>query len=384
MAKKDYYEVLGLDKSADEREIKRSYRKLALKFHPDKNKNSKAAEEKFKEASEAYEVLSNKSKKIRYDQFGHAGMDGAFGHSGGFKWSDFSHSGDFSDIFGGGNFSSIFEDFFGGSRQKSQRRVNKGEDLQVRVSLKLKEVALGVEKKIRIKIKSTCKQCKGSGSADGKKTVCSQCKGAGKVHQIQNSLFGQMQTVVRCPSCGGSGQKITNLCQKCSGTGRVESKKVVSVIIPAGVEHGQYIRLEGQGNASIGGGVPGDIIVLIEESGESIFARDQEHLYLEYPINVSKAVLGGVLILETIYGKKVKVKLDPGTCSGKILRVRGQGLSVVNRGYRGDLFLKILVKIPTKLGRDEKKLYEKLVKFDEKRDLKPCKNFVDKVKNFFD
>jgi len=381
MSKRDYYQVLGLEKSASATEIKKAYRKLAMKFHPDKNQGDKAAEEKFKEASEAYEVLSDANKKSRYDQFGHEGMSGAFGHQGGFRWSDFSHGGDFSDIFESDGFSSFFGNMFGG--RGSGRRQNRGEDLQIRVSLTLLEIAKGCQKKIKLKAKDTCEKCGGSGAADGKKEVCSQCGGMGQVRQVQNSFFGRRQVVVECPACGGSGQKIKNICKSCGGSGRVEKQKTVMVSIPAGVEEGQYLRLDSQGNVAPNGGTKGDLIVVISEKEHPIFARDAENLYVDYPISVSTAVLGGDVIIESIYGSKLKLKVRGGTESGKVLRVKGQGLPVVNRGYNGDLFVRILVAIPDKLGKDEKKLYEKLAKFDAKRDLNPKRTFLDKMKDFF-
>ncbi len=381
MSKRDYYQVLGVDKSASAAEIKKAYRKLAMKFHPDKNQGDKAAEEKFKEASEAYEVLSDESKKSRYDQFGHAGMSGAFGHQGGFRWSDFTHGGDFSDVFESEGFSSFFGNIFGGRR--SSRRANRGEDLQIKVSLSLQEIAEGCQKKIKLKVKEACPKCGGSGAADGKKEVCSQCGGTGQVRQVQNSLFGRMQTVVECPSCGGSGQKIKNVCKSCGGSGRLEKQKTVMVKIPAGVEEGQYLRLESQGNVAVNGGQRGDLIVVISEKEHPLFARDAENLYVDYPISVSTAVLGGQVIIDSIYGGKLKLKVAPGTESGKVLRVKGQGLPVVNRGYKGDLFVRISVAIPEKLSKDEKKLYEKLANFDAKRELNPKRTFLDKMRNFF-
>ncbi len=382
MSKRDYYQVLGIDKSASAAEIKKAYRKLAMKFHPDKNQGNKEAEEKFKEASEAYEVLSDANKKSRYDQFGHAGMSGAFGHQGGFRWSDFTHGSDFSDVFEGEGFSSFFGNIFGGGR-RGGRRSKRGEDLQVKVSLSLLEIAKGCEKKIKLKVKEDCQKCGGTGAADGKKEVCSQCGGTGQVRQVQNSLFGRMQTVVECPGCGGTGQKIKNVCKSCGGSGREEKQKTVVVKIPAGVEEGQYLRLDGQGNVAQGGGTRGDLIVVISEKEHPLFARDAENLYVDYPISVSMAVLGGDVVIESIYGGKIKLKVAPGTASGKVLRVKGQGLPVVNRGYKGDMFVRISVAIPEKLSKDERKLYEKLAKFDAGRELNPKRTFLDKMREFF-
>ncbi len=382
MSKRDYYEVLGLAKSASAAEIKKSYRKLAMKFHPDKNQGDKVAEEKFKEASEAYEVLSDTNKRSRYDQFGHAGMSGAFGHQGGFRWSDFTHGGDFSDVFEGEGFSSFFGNMFGGGR-RSGRRSNRGEDLQIKVSLTLLEIAKGCEKKIKLKVKEACQKCGGTGAADGKKEVCQQCGGTGQVRQVQNSLFGRMQTVVECPGCAGTGQKIKNVCKSCGGSGREEKQKTVVVKIPAGVEEGQYLRLDGQGNVAQGGGAKGDLIVVISEKEHPLFAREAENLYVDYPISVPMAVLGGEVMIDSIYGGRLKLKVLPGTESGKVLRVKGQGLPVVNRGYKGDMFVQISVAIPDKLGKEEKKLYEKLAKFDSEKELNPRRSFLDKMKEFF-
>ncbi|OPX29247.1 MAG: molecular chaperone DnaJ [Candidatus Cloacimonas sp. 4484_143] len=385
MAKRDYYEVLGVDKNASESEIKKAYRKLAMKFHPDKNKNNKEAEEKFKEASEAYEVLSDPSKKQRYDQFGHAGMEGAFGGSG-FTWDNFTHASDFSDIFGGGGLGSIFEHLFGGSfgggGGRDSRSSNRGEDLQISLSLSLEEIAKGVDKKIKINVKDTCESCKGTGSADGDSSTCSQCHGSGQVRQIQRSLFGQMQTVVTCPSCNGSGKIIKNKCTKCRGEGRESKTKTISINIPAGVAEGQYIRLRGQGNKGKRGGANGDILVLIHEKEHNIFERRDADLICEFPISFSQAALGTEIMCPTLNGK-AKMKIPAGTQSGKVFRLRSQGLPHVNSSYRGDLFVKVIVITPTKLNSEEKDLLKKLGHFDSDKKLCPEKSFFSKLKKFF-
>ncbi len=385
MAKRDYYEVLGLAKNATVQEIKKSYRKLAMKFHPDKNQGNKAAEEKFKEASEAYEVLSDENKKNRYDRFGHAGLEGAFGHSGGFRWEDFSHASDFSDIFGEGGFSSIFENLFGSgfSSSRGRRRVNKGEDLRINITLSLQEIALGTDKTIRIKVKDSCEKCSGTGSKSRYVKTCPQCRGSGSVRQVQRSLFGQMQTIVSCPTCNGTGDVIDSPCPNCSGSGRKLSSKKIKVHIPAGVQQGQYIRLPKQGNASFGKGVKGDILVVISERDDKIFSRDDENLFIEYPISFSQAALGDTLSIPTIYGKTIKVKVTQGTQSEKVLRIKGQGLAAVNRGYKGDMYVKLRVITPTKLTEKEKSLYSKLSEFDAKRSLTPEKSFFDKFRDMF-
>jgi len=384
MAKRDYYEVLGVNKNAPDSEIKKTYRKLAMKYHPDKNKDDKAAEEKFKEASEAYEVLSDKDKKQRYDQFGHAGLDGAFG-GGGFSWGDFTHAGDFSDIFGSGGLGSIFESLFGGSpfggRSRSGRS-NRGEDLQINISLTLEEISKGIDKKIKISVKDTCDSCNGTGSADGEVKTCHQCHGSGQVMQTTRSLFGHMQTVVTCPSCRGEGKIIKNKCLKCSGEGRVPKTKTINVHMPAGVSEGQYIRLRGQGNRGKRRGTNGDILVLVHEREHKIFERNDANLICEYPISFSQAALGSEILCPTLSGK-VKMKIPSGTQSGKVFRLRSQGLPHVNSVYHGDLYVKVLVITPTKLNSEEKELLKKLGKFDSEKKLRPEKSFFSKLKEFF-
>ncbi len=384
MAKRDYYEVLGVEKNASDSEIKKAYRKLAMKYHPDKAGDDKEAEEKFKEASEAYEVLSDKDKKARYDQYGHAGLEGAFGQ-GGFSWSDFTHAGDFSDLFGEGGFSSIFEQFFGGfggggGRSRGQRR-NRGEDLQLEISISLKEVNDGAEKKLKIKIKDTCDSCNGSGSADGSSETCPQCNGQGQVRQVRQSLFGQIQTVVECPTCHGKGKIIKNKCPKCSGAGRIDTFKEIKIKIPAGIDDGQYFRLRGQGNVGLNNGERGDIIVLVHVKDHDLFERDGANLILEYPISFSQAALGDEVKVPTINGK-LKIKVPEGTQSGKVLRLRGQGLPHVNSTYKGDLYIKLMVITPTKLSSREKELLTELQTYDSEKKLKPGKGFFDKLKEF--
>ena len=385
MAKRDYYEVLGVGKNASESEIKKSYRRLAMKYHPDKNKDDKNAEEKFKEASEAYEVLSNSEKRQRYDQFGHAGLEGAFGREG-FSWSDFTHAGDVDDILGDffnnifSGFGGSFSSFFGGGR--STRRSNRGEDLQISLSLTLEDISRGVDKKIKINVKDTCDRCGGTGSADGEVQNCGQCHGSGQVRQITRSLFGQMQTIVTCPSCNGEGKIIKNKCPKCGGDGRSTKTKTISINIPAGVSEGQYIKLRGQGNRGIRGGVYGDILVLIHEKEHNIFERQDADLMCEFPISFSQAALGAEILCPTLSGK-VKMKVPPGTQSGKIFRLRSQGLPHVNSPYHGDLFVKVMIITPTKLNIEEKELLKRLGQYDSEKKLRPEKSFFSKLKKFF-
>ena len=383
MAKRDYYEVLGVDKSANASEIKKAYRKLAMKFHPDKNEGDKAAEDKFKEASEAYEVLSDDSKKQRYDQFGHAGMEGAFG-GGGFSWDNFTHGNDFSDIFGSGGLGSIFEGLFGGGfgGSRSRRQSNRGEDLQIALSLTLEEISKGVDKKIKINVKDACEKCHGTGSTDGESHTCSQCNGRGQVMQMQRSLFGQMQTVTTCPSCHGEGKIIKNKCTKCSGDGRETTSKTINVHIPAGVAEGQYIRMRGEGNTGRRGGQKGDILVLVHEKEHKIFERNDADLICEFPISFSQAALGTDIMCPTLSGK-AKMKIPAGTQSGKVFRLRSQGLPHVNSSYHGDLYIKVLVITPTHMNSEEKELLKQLSKFDSEKKLNPEKSFFSKLKKFF-
>lgn len=383
MAKRDYYEVLGVEKTASDSEIKKAYRRLAMKYHPDKNQDNKEAEDKFKEASEAYEVLSDSAKRQRYDQFGHAGVENSFG-SGGFSWDNFTHASDFEDIFGG--FGGIFETLFGGrggfGGGRRSQRDNRGEDLQISISLTLEEIAKGVDKKIKINVKDTCKTCNGSGSEDGNTETCSQCHGTGQVMQTTRSLFGHMQTVVTCPSCNGQGKIIKKKCNVCNGEGREPKTKTMNVHIPAGVSEGQYIRLRGQGNAGMRGGSNGDILVLIREKEHDIFERNDADLICEYPISFSQAALGDEIQVPTITGK-IKMKIPAGTQSGKIFRLKSQGLVHVNSSYHGDLFVKIRVMTPTKLSKEEKDLLEQLKKFDSDKKLRPEKSFFKKFKDLF-
>ena len=386
MAKRDYYEILGLDKSASPSEIKSSYRKLALKYHPDKNKDDKEAEEKFKEASEAYEVLSDVEKRKKYDQFGHAGLEGAFG-TGGFTWDNFTHANDFSDIFG--DIGSIFETFFGGGGggfgfggQPRQRMVNRGGDLKISLSLSLEEIAKGVTKRLKVNIKQKCDACNGTGSADGKIATCRQCGGSGRVKQVRQSPFGAMSTITTCPACNGTGQSIRNKCSKCYGEGRISSVKTIKVDIPAGVSDGQYLNLRGQGHAGKQGGPAGDILVYIREKRNDLFDRDGQDLICTFPITVTDAVLGNTVEVPTLKGH-AKMKIPSGTQSGKVFRLRSQGLPHLNSNRKGDLYVKIIVVIPHRLSSEEKELYSKIAPFDKQRNLKPGRSFFDKIKDYF-
>ena len=382
MEKRAYYEVLGVSKSADATEIKKAYRKLALKYHPDKNPGDKEAEEKFKEAAEAYDVLSNEEKKRRYDQFGHAGVGGAGqgGFGGGMSMDDiFSQFGDIFGSFGG------FSGFGGFGGGRSARRVNRGTNLRVKVKMNLQEIATGIEKKIKVKKYVACQHCNGTGAKDGKSySTCSTCKGSGQVTRVQNTILGAMQTTSTCPTCEGEGKIINEKCTFCNGEGVLMSEEVISINIPAGVGEGMQLSLSGKGNAARRGGVNGDLIVLIEEEEHPELVRDGNDLLYNVFIGYPEAVLGETVEIPTIEGK-VKVKIEAGTQPGKILRLRGKGLPDVNGYGKGDLLAKVNVWIPKNLSKDEKKLVEKM---KEAEGFKPGsgdkKSIFSKMKDFFD
>ena len=382
MEKRDYYEVLGVSKSADATEIKKAYRKLALKYHPDKNPGDKEAEEKFKEAAEAYDVLSNEEKKRRDDQFGHAGVGGAGqgGFGGGMSMDDiFSQFGDIFGSFGG------FSGFGGFGGGRSARRVNRGTNLRVKVKMHLQEIATGIEKKIKVKKYVACQHCNGTGAKDGKSySTCSTCKGSGQVTRVQNTILGAMQTTSTCPTCEGEGKIINEKCTFCNGEGVLMSEEVISINIPAGVGEGMQLSLSGKGNAARRGGVNGDLIVLIDEDEHPELVRDGNDLLYNVFIGYPEAVLGETVEIPTIEGK-VKVKIEAGTQPGKILRLRGKGLPDVNGYGKGDLLAKVNVWIPKNLSKDERKLVEKM---KEAEGFKPGsgdkKSIFSKMKDFFD
>ncbi len=354
MAKRDYYEVLGVSKNSDINEIKKSYRKMALKYHPDKNPDNKEAEEKFKEAAEAYEVLSNPDKKQRYDQFGHAGLGGgagASGFGGGMSMDDiFSQFGDiFGSTFGG----------FGGTRQRS-RTVNRGSNLRVKVKLTLEEISTGVEKKIKLNKYAPCISCDGTGAKGGSSySTCSTCHGSGQVTRVTNTFLGQMQTSSTCPACGGEGQTITQKCTSCHGNGVLKAEDVVDINIPAGVADGMQLSVSGKGNAAARGGIPGDLIVVIEEIQHENLERDNYNLLYEHYLNFADAALGTSISIPTLEGK-AKIKIPAGTQAGKVFRLKGKGLPSINAYGRGDLLVNINVWTPKTLNKEETELLSKL------------------------
>ena len=386
MSKRDYYEILGVSKSADAPEIKKAYRKMAIKYHPDKNPDDKAAEEKFKEAAEAYEVLSNQEKRQRYDQFGHAGMGGAAG--GGFGGGGFTNMEDifssFGDIFGG----HFGGGFGGGGSRRGGRRVNRGSDLRVRVKLTLEEIATGVTKKIKLNKYVPCETCDGSGAKGGSagKTTCSTCNGAGQVTRVQRTILGQMQTSSVCPTCGGDGSIVTDKCTSCYGEGIIKKDDVISIDIPAGVGEGMQLSVSGKGNAARRGGVNGDLLIVIQEIEHADLVRDDSNLLYNLFITVPDAILGTTAEIPTLTGK-VKVKIESGTQSGKILRLRGKGLPDVNGYGKGDLLVKVNVWIPSNLKKEDKKIIENLrgAESFKPNPTKQEKSFFERVRSsFFD
>jgi molecular chaperone DnaJ len=380
MAKRDYYEILGLAKNASEEEIKKAYRKLAIKYHPDKNPDDKSAEEKFKEAAEAYEILSNPEKRQRYNQFGHAGVGGNSGHHGGpggMNMDDIFSQ--FGDIFGGGF------GFGGGGGRGGGRRVNRGSNLRVKVKLNLQEIANGVEKKIKVNKYVGCKTCSGSGAKSGQYDTCKVCNGSGVVTRVQQTILGAMQTQTTCSSCSGEGRIIKDKCNTCHGDGIVRDEEVININIPAGVADGMQLSMSGKGNAAPRGGINGDLLIAIEEEEHPHLKREGNHLIYSLSISFPDAALGTNVEIPTV-DNKVKVKIDPGTQSGKVLRLKGKGLPDVNAYGRGDILVEISVFTPTHLTSDEKKTIEhfKQSKNFEPNPNKKEKGFFDRMKEYFE
>jgi len=381
MGKRDYYEILGVSKEATKEEIKKAYRKQALKYHPDKNPGDKKSEENFKEAAEAYEVLSNDEKKGRYDRYGHAGMGnngGGFSGQGMTMDDIFSSFGDiFGDAFGG------FGGFGGGRRGQ---RVNKGSNLRVKVKLTLQEIAAGAEKKIKVNKYDTCDSCGGTGAADPSSiSTCSTCRGSGNVTRLTNTMLGQMQTTSVCPACGGEGKTITKKCTTCYGEGIVQKEEIIKINIPAGVGKGMQMTVGGKGNAPRRGGINGDLLVVIDEEEHPELIREGNDLIYNLFISIPDSVLGTHVEVPTV-DNNVKIKIEPGTQPGKILRLRGKGLPEVNGYGRGDLLVNVNVWIPKSLNKDELKIFEKFRDSDsftpdpDKND----KGFFERMKGYFE
>lgn len=385
MAKRDYYEVLGIGKDASEDEIKKAYRKIAIKYHPDRNPGDKDAEEKFKEAAEAYDVLHDPQKRQQYDQFGFNGPTGnggfgGFSEAGGFSMDDIFSM--FGDVFGGRGFSSGFGG--GGQRRPAQHR---GSDLRLKVRLSLQEISTGVTKKFKVRRDITCNHCHGSGAENGSGTeTCQACHGSGYVVHTTKSLFGMMQTQSVCPTCGGEGTVIKNKCHNCGGNGVVKGEEVVEINIPAGVSEGMIVNVPGKGNAGKHNGIPGNIQVYIEEEPNETFIRDDNDLIYNLLLDFPTAALGGNVEIPTIDGSKVRVKIEPGTQPGKALRLRGKGLPVV-QGYgrgNGDMVVNISIYVPKTLDNSEKKALEKMRESDNfKGDSATKHTIFQKFRNYF-
>ena len=372
MTKRDYYEVLGVDKSSSADQIKSAYRKLAVKYHPDKNKGDKAAEEKFKEASEAYHVLSNQDRKQNYDNFGHAAFENGGGR-GGFGNFDFSSS-----------FSDIFEDFFGegfgGTRGRSRKSNYRGSDLRYDLTINLEEAYFGKKQDIKFSTSEKCNTCNGSGSKPGHETgSCSMCRGHGQVRSSQG-FFTVQQT---CPQCSGSGEEITNPCSTCNGQGKRQTSKRLSVTIPKGVDDGTRIRLAGKGEAGSRGAGNGDLYLFINVNSHELFKRQDEHLFFECPVSIADAALGTSIEIPTIDGGKAKIKIPSGTQSGKQFRLRGKGMPYMRGSGSGDLYIQVNTEVPISLNNEQRELLEKFRDIENEKSNPSIKKFFQKAKSFW-
>ena len=376
MAKRDYYEVLGVIKSTSPEDIKKAYRKSALKYHPDKNKGDKASENKFKEASEAYHVLSDKKRRKNYDQFGHAAFEGGPGR-GGFENFDFSQ---FST-----SFSDIFEDFFEGFGETRGRRQGRsssfrGEDLRYDLSISLEDAYHGKKHEINFSSSERCGRCDGYGGEPGSKPVsCSMCGGQGQVRSSQG-FFTIQQT---CPECSGSGEQISSPCKECRGMGKKQTRKKIFTNIPKGVDDGTRIRLSGKGEAGIKGGVNGDLYIFVSIEAHSIFQRSEENLFYEFPISLADATLGTTVEVPTIDGEKAKVKIPAGTQNAKQFRLRGKGMPIIRDKDYGDLYIRAVTEVPVSLNKEQKNLLEQFKKLEDTKTNPSIKSFFEKAKRFW-
>lgn len=379
--KRDYYEVLGVDKNASDAEIKKAYRKLAIKYHPDRNPDNKEAEEKFKEAAEAYDVLHDPQKRQQYDQFGFDGPQGGFGGGAGMNMDDIFSM--FGDIFGGHSGFGGFGGFGGGGGRPQYR----GNDLRLTVKLTLQEIAEGVTKKFKVKKDITCEHCHGTGAKDGAQPeTCSQCNGSGVVYKTVRTMLGMMQTQTTCPNCHGEGTVIKDKCPYCNGEGVVKGEEVIEINIPAGVSEGMVVNVPGKGNAGRHNGVNGDIQVLIKEEPNDTFIRNGQDLFYTLLLDLPTAILGGEVDIPTISGKKISLKIEPGTQPGKQVRLRGKGLPAV-QGYgrgTGDIIVNISVYIPKTLTKEEKEAVEVFKESDNfKSSNADKKSIFEHIKNLF-
>ena len=376
--KRDYYEVLGVDKTADEKEIKKAYRKLAMKYHPDVSEEE-GSEEKFKEISEAYAVLSDDEKRQRYDQFGHAGMDG-------YTAEDFYQNVNFDDIFQGFDIGNIFDlfGFGGGSRSRGRTGPQRGSDIYTDVHITLKEAFHGCEKEIKVTRSELCPTCNGSKSKPGHDPeTCPTCKGTGQIKEVSNTFLGQMVNVRPCRQCGGTGKIITEPCDKCHGKGSVRKTKTIKLEIPEGVDEGNHLRVSGEGNCGEAPGLEGDLIVSVHIKRNKLFERQGDHLYYEQQISFPQAALGDVISIPTIEGKEVEFKVTPGTQSGTVFKLKGQGMNSVRHQARGNLYVTVTVVVPKKLNSKQKKLLNEFAEISGEEIKHVEKGLKDKFKDVF-
>lgn len=384
--KRDYYDILGIPRNASAEEIKKAYRKMAIKYHPDKNPGDKEAEEKFKEAAEAYEVLGDAEKRRRYDQYGHQGAGFGGGRAGGFSGGGMSMEDifeQFGDVFGGHN---PFESFFGGGRSGGGRRANRGSNLRIKIKLTLEEIVKGVEKTIKVNKLISCAVCSGTGAKNGGAyRTCPTCHGAGSVRRVTNTILGQMQTTSTCPTCHGEGQVITDKCTACGGEGVTRGEETITINIPAGVSDGMQLSMSGKGNAAPRGGIHGDLIILVEEIEHATLKRDGNNIVYDLHISFIDAALGTHVEVPIVDGK-ARIKIDPGTQSGKILRLKGKGIPEVNGYGKGDQLVYVNIWTPKNLTAEERALLERLRNSDnfaphpDKRD----KSFFERMKEYFE
>jgi len=386
--KRDYYEVLGVSKTASEDEIKKAYRKLARQYHPDLHPDDKECAEKFKEVNEAYEVLSDSTKKARYDQFGHAGVDPSYqggGYGGGNPFSGgFGDMGDiFESIFGNSGFSSGFGGGFNGSTRNTANAPRKGQDINVNVTIEFMEACKGIKKEVKIQRVETCPECTGSGSSNGVTETCTECNGNGTVRVTQRTAFGNISTMKTCAKCGGKGKIITNPCPKCSGSGRVRNASTITVDIPAGIDDGQTLRVTGKGSAGVNGGRSGDLLVTVNVRNNPIFVREGYDIYCEMPITFAQAVFGSELTVPTIDGN-VKYSIAEGTQTGTKFRLKGKGVQKLNRSDRGDQYVIVNVEVPKNLTKKQKELLKDFDNSINESNYAKRNNFSNKIKNFME
>ena len=387
MAQRDYYDILGVDRGSEDDAIKTAYRKMAMKYHPDRNPGDKGAEESFKEATQAYEVLKDPQKRRQYDQFGHAAFSGAgAGHGGTYGGYDQFDLSDALRAFmrdfggGGGGGGSVFEEFFGGGARGGRRGKSRGEDLRVRIPLTLEEIATGVEKQVKVKRLVRCDTCGGTGVATGShKKTCTTCKGHGQVRTMTRTFLGTVQQVTTCSTCHGSGEVITDPCKSCDGQGRTKGTSTISINVPAGVSSGNYMTIENMGNAAPGNGEAGDLIAVFEETEHDLFVRRGDHVISEIPVSFLTVVLGGSITVRTLDGEH-EIKVSAGTQPGQVIKLRGKGIPHLHGGGRGDHLVQIVVWVPNKLSGEDKRILEKLSGSDSFKAPAPSRSFFEKLR----